>query len=113
MQEHTRNIGTTRSCVITNHDTYAHTTEATADDSSEHQVRREVDLTTEEEGRVERLDSLLTWVNQVVEDVHNTRREERCEDRATTKGTSKEDEGCKDKRHIEHIAECTNLNRWE
>ena len=74
---------------------------------------RQINYTTHQQGWVERLDSLSIRIYEVVEEVHKTWSNERCEDCSTTELTTKDEQCCKDQWHIEHIAKRTHLNRWE
>ena len=111
LQNHSYDISTPRSSLTAYHDAASDTNDSRTDDGSQHQMVGHVHTTSQQLGRIERMKCLFRRIRKNGKHVHDQRCEKRCHNSARTQLGSEQNNRKNQQRNIEHIAECTYLNR--
>ena len=111
LQIHGDDVRTACRSLIAQHQPHSQTDEHGSQQRREHQVVRQVDHTAEELLGIERFERLLVGKGDPREQVYQTRREAGGEERAAAELPAENDDGARQQRNVDHIAERTDLNR--
>ena len=113
LQIHGDDVRSARRRLVAQHQPHAQPDEHGPQQRSEHQVVRQVDHATEELFGIERLERLLIRKGDPREQVDEPRRQAGGEKRPPPELTAENDDGARQQRHVDHVAERTDLNRRE
>lgn len=113
LQQHRHDVRAARSRLLAHDDTLPDTDDHGADDTRQQQVVRQVEPPAQQQRRIETLDGRGVGIDQPRQHVHETGRIERRQHRARTELPAENQHRGKHQRHVEHIAERTDLNRRE
>ena len=113
LQQHGHDVRAARGGLLAHDDALPHADHHRSEQAGQQQVVRQVEPTAQQQRRIERLDGRRIGIDQPCEDVHETRREERRDDRPRAELPAEDQQRGEHQRNVEHVAERTDLHRRE